>query len=229
MMETDPANIEVIGLDPSYTGFGVSSRKDTFVVSTKPSDTQTTSQNCQRRCQEVMWRIAHHITSELDPAKTILFIVEGPSHGKANHGFEVGWMMNEIYNRLPTLINRPASILEVPPSTLKKAITGNGGPDKDKLRMKASIKEKYGVEFELDKGGNKADSFALYKYGIGVLTGLIEHHITARRGKGGRKNKPSKGNSKRAIHSGSTSKTRATRAVSARDTTKRKRTARSLN
>lgn len=225
MMETDPNNFEVVGLDPSYTGFGVSSRKDTFVISTKPNDSQTISQNCQRRCQEVMWRIAHHITSELDPSKTILFIVEGPSFGNANHGFEVGWMMNEVYNRLPTLINRASSILEVPPSTLKKAITGNGGADKNKERMKAAIKEKYGVEFELDKGGNKADSFGLYKYGIGILNGSIEHHITSRRGKGGRKKQASNRNPERAKSNASTSKSRVSRGR-AKTTTTRKRTAR---
>lgn len=108
-----------------------------------------------------------------------------PSYGSHGALFEAGWMLCEIYNRFVLNLTggRRAVIVEVAPTQLKKWATGNGGPDKGKLRMKAAIKERWGKEFERDPKGNLTDAYALYKYGIALLNGEIEHKPTPRRGK----------------------------------------------
>lgn len=170
------------GLDPSLRGFGVSSGKETIVIATEPSDLQTTSQNCQRRCQEIIAKIVAFVNRNYDPDDIIMFVLEGPSFSSHGHGYEVGFLYAELYNRLINMINRPCTICEIPPGTLKKWTAGNGRADKD--QMKAAIKEKWGVEFEQDRGGNKADAFALYKYGVAILEKEIDFKPTLRRGQG---------------------------------------------
>lgn len=177
-----------LGCDPSLTGFGISAGdKETIEVATVPSDLQSQSQNLQRRCQEIIGKLMAFVNRNYDPDDEILMVVESPSYGSHGGLVEAGWMLCEIWNRVPFMLGgRKVSIIEIAPSTLKKFAAGSGHADKD--MMKAAVKERWGKEFELDKKGNKTDAYALYKYGIAVLDGSINYVRTPRRGKGkGRK------------------------------------------
>ncbi len=172
-----------LGIDPSIRNCGVSSGKDTIVIHTEPSDLQTGSQNNQRRCQEIIAKIVAFINVNYDPDDVLMVVLEGMSLSPgSNHLAEMGWLFCEIYNRLPSMTTRPLTICEIPPSTLKKFVTGKGNAPKED--MKRFVKEKWGVEFELDRGGDKVDAYALYKYGVAILEGEIEFVPTKRRGRG---------------------------------------------
>jgi hypothetical protein len=172
-----------LSLDPSLCGFGVSAGdKETIEIQTTPSDAQTQSQNLQRRCQEIIGKILLFVNRNYSPEDELLIVLESPSYGSHGGLVEAGWMLCEIYSRLPTMLDQKVSIIEVAPSTLKKFTTSNGRADKD--AMKAAIKEKWGKVFERDPKGNLTDAYALYKYGIAVLNGEIEYTRVPRRGKG---------------------------------------------
>jgi hypothetical protein len=173
-----------LGLDASYTGFGVSSGKETIEIKTEPNNEQTTSQNCQRRCQEIVAKIVAFVNRNYAPDDAIMVVLEAPSFGSFGNPFETGWLFCELYNRLMSMVNRPMTICEVPPSTLKKWVTGSGKTTDGKEPMRAAVKERWGVEFEMDKKHNKGDAFCLYKYGVAILEGDIQFTPTARRGKG---------------------------------------------
>ena len=173
-----------MGLDPSLRGFGVSCGKDTIVICTQPSDLQTQSQNNQRRCQEIVAKIVAFVNKNYDSDDIIMFVLEGMSMNSfgANHLAEMGFLFSELYNRLPSMINRPCTICEIPPSGLKQWVHGKGNADK--AQMKESVKERWGIEFEMDTGGNKTDAYCLYKYGIAIIEGIVEFVPMARRGQG---------------------------------------------
>lgn len=182
------SDIKVCAFDPSLTGFGVSAGdKDTIEIPTSPMNEQTQSQNLQRRAQEIAARILGFVNKNYDPQDELMIVLESPSYGSKGGLVEAGWMLCEIYNRVvPFMLGgRKATIVEVPPKSLKKWATGNGNADK--TMMKAAIKERWGKEFERDPKGNLSDAYALYKYGIAILNGEVDYQRIPRRGQGGKK------------------------------------------
>lgn len=187
--------IKPLGIDPSYRGFGASCGKDTIVIATEPIDTQTISQNCQRRAQQIISKLIPFINNNYDSDDELLVVVEAPSFGShGGHLFEMGFLFCELYNRLPSMIHNKMTIAEIPPSTFKKWLTGKGRSAKgeSKADHAKAIKERWGMEFELDRGGNKADSFGLYKLGVAILEGQYDFKPTARRGQGKKRKKNEK-------------------------------------
>lgn len=176
----------VLGLDPSIRSTGVSNGKEHILIKTKPSDLETLYGNLLRRCQEIVAKLVIFIKKNYSPEDEILLVVEGAALSPgANHLFEMGWLYDEIHTRLPAMLDQKLHIIQVPPTVMKKWISGKGNTPKENLP--AIVKEKYGVEFELDKGGDKCDAFILYKMGVALLEGAYQYTPSPRRGKGGKK------------------------------------------
>lgn len=174
----------VLGIDPSLRGCGVSSAKEQIVIKTEPND-GTQAQNLLRRCQEIIARLVIFINQNYSPSDEILVVLEAPvlnAMGGAHHPFECGWLYNDLYSRLPAMVDQKLTIIEVPTSTLRKWAVGKGNMPKD--QMKLEVFKRFGVEFELDPGSDKLFAYLLYKYGVGVLEKSVEHTPVPRRGKG---------------------------------------------
>lgn len=191
---------KVCGIDPSLRGCGVASSKEQIVIKTEPSDLETPSGNLLRRCQEIVAKLVIFINRNYSPDDEILVVIEAPvlnAMGGAHHPFECGWLYNDLYSRLPAMLDQKLHIIEVPTSTLRKWAVGKGNMPKD--QMKLEVFKKFGMEFELDPGSDKLFAWLLYKYGVGVLEKSVEHVPMARRGKG-------KANAKRTTDSKKSSK-----------------------
>lgn len=83
--------------------------------------------------------------------------IEGYSFGSRGRAvFNIGEMGGVLR---VALYEAQIEILDVPPSTLKKFVTGKGNADKEQMRI--AIKEKYKIDFDDD---NEADAFGLAHY-----------------------------------------------------------------
>lgn len=99
------------------------------------------------------------------------FIGRTPSHiiiegylvhmkGNAIGLVEVGWHIRRgLLERFPK-----ATIIEVPPTSLKKFVTGKGNADK--VAVATALSKRYGRAFDSD---NMADAFGLMKFGCVLL------------------------------------------------------------
>lgn len=108
-----------------------------------------------RRKREVAGRINNEIIERL-PSTTVVFI-EGYSFGSQHRGQSIA----ELTGIIKHYLNQ--SLLKtyiVPPTVLKKFMTGKGNSDKNIMLLK--IYKKYGKEFTND---DEADAFALAKLG----------------------------------------------------------------
>lgn len=183
----------VLGIDPSIRSTGVSNGKEHIIIKTEPSDLETLYGNLLRRTQEIVAKLVIYINKHYSPDDEILVVLEGAALSPgSNHLFEMGWLYDELHTRLPAMLDQKLHIIQVPPSSMKRWISGKGNTPKEELP--AIVKEKYGVEFELDKGHDKCDAFILYKMGVAILDGTYTHVPPPRRGKGkGRKKKAKDG------------------------------------
>ena len=91
----------VIGIDPSFTGCGISDGVRHEIISTKPRDGEDHFAGLQRRCNELLDRIVAFVGKE---SVAHLFIeapmMAMPAHG-GSHLFDLGWLMNDLVNCLP--------------------------------------------------------------------------------------------------------------------------------
>lgn len=175
----------VIGLDPSFTAFGVSDGVNHGVIKTAPRDSDPTqAASIQRRCREIVraldkWGVQNH------PVDDLVYYIEAPSFGSASmasHLYELGWLMSEIHGSVGQYIEK---VVEVPPTTLRKWATGKGNTKKD--AMKLAVYKKFGVEFENDPGCDKLFAFLLCKFGEAVEAGEVEFKPSSLRGQNRRK------------------------------------------
>ena len=112
---------------------------------------------------ERIQKIARAVTGYILTHKPDLIVIEGLSYGSKNTtslcqlaklNFSV-----EIY-----CYQMEHPYLMVPPTTLKKFITGKGNAKKEVMLMK--ILKRYGLEFE---NNNLADAYALCRYGESLI------------------------------------------------------------
>jgi len=80
--------------------------------------------------------------------------------GNAISLVEVGWHLRSgLMERFPK-----ATLIEVPPTSLKKFVTGKGNVDK--VAVATTLSKRYDVDFASD---NMADAFGLMKFGSVLL------------------------------------------------------------
>ena len=147
--------MRVIGLDQSYTGFGYctdgKSIKKSFATSTFPNP-------IDRLLAVEIW-LAQQLRNEGD---VDLVVMEGYANG-AKFGREMagelGWAVKRTIREV--LFVDP---LIVPPTSLKKFVTGKGVAKKQ--IMLAHVFRQWGEMYSDD---NQADAFALEKFGLSYL------------------------------------------------------------
>lgn len=106
--------------------------------------------------------IRERVFAEVEKYSIVLAVMEGYAYDSVGRVFELG----ELGGVLKTeFCIRGIPCISVPPASLKKFATGNGGAAKDKM-IKA-VAEKYGFE---TKNDNIADAVALAKLGEVYLT-----------------------------------------------------------
>jgi crossover junction endodeoxyribonuclease RuvC len=89
-----------------------------------------------------------------------LTVIEGPAFGMKNTNCI--WQLGELAGIVKQyLYLHEFKVLIVPPTTLKKFITGKGNAKKDMMML--AVYKKYGVEFADD---NQCDAYALARMGI---------------------------------------------------------------
>ena len=149
----------IIGLDLSLcaTGIAVINEKGDIIekklIVSTPKEENTP--RLLKICLTIMEIINRH--------KPNLAILEGPAFGvsKTISIFQLGELAGMTKEKL-FIQNIPFRI--VPPTVLKKFITGKGNAPKDIVMLK--IYKKYGIEFE---DNNLADAYALARYGVQFL------------------------------------------------------------
>lgn len=163
---TDPAATGdgpiVVGLDLSLTATGYAGPDGTRVIKSNGHKGDTLAQRFDRLdtlCREVTYFALCH-----DPIPfPDLVCVEAPSLGQGRQGGThdrsgLWWMV------VKSLMEHGPEVIEVPPATLKKYVTGKGNAQKPDVRM--AIFKRYGLDIADD---NAADAFALRAIGLDLL------------------------------------------------------------
>ncbi|MFD1940553.1 hypothetical protein ACFSKW_54780 [Nonomuraea mangrovi] len=142
----------VVGLDLSLTGTGIAT--DTGAQRVRCGDLRGTPR--------FSW-ISEHIFADGTTQAADLVVIEGPSYGSmsgAGHHEAAGLWWHIVY-RLD-LCEVPYAV--VPPSTLKKYATGNGGASKPDMRM--ALFQRAGID---ERDDNKVDAWWLRAAGLDAL------------------------------------------------------------
>jgi hypothetical protein len=176
-------SLTIVGLDPSFSSFGVVHAQNQFGSWTDISS--------RRFCTEPGWspkvradQLLAQIHAFIPPFHTTtshMFVVEGPSFGSALAGalWDAGYLMRCI-DELAAEFG--AALYIVPPATLKKFVTGKGNTPKADMNL--IVYKKWKVEFEDDPGRDKLFAYCLYRYGLALANGEIEHTPPPLRGMG---------------------------------------------
>jgi Holliday junction resolvasome RuvABC endonuclease subunit len=154
----------VMGLDLSLTGTGVVAVDNNWRIVEKRLITSSPKEENTPRLAKIALSI-HLCVGKILPD---LVIIEGPAFGigKTTSMFQLGELAG-IVKRDLFIANYPFII--VPPTVLKKFVTGKGNAKKDLMLL--AIHKKFGEDFEDD---NLADAYALARYGFQFLNPVIK-------------------------------------------------------
>jgi Holliday junction resolvasome RuvABC endonuclease subunit len=150
--------MRVVGIDQSYTGFGYSvdgvAKKRSFPAGRYQNDTHRLS---GIRDWFTQWLTLHHNSAGVD-----LVVMEGYANA-AKFGREVAGELGGVVKLAvwDVLLHEP---LIVPPTSLKKFVSGSGGAKKNTMLL--HVYRKWGQEFSDD---NQADAFALEMFGLAYI------------------------------------------------------------
>lgn len=152
--------MRVIGIDPSFTGCGISDGTRYAIIKTKPGV-------IIKRCREIEIEMQRFIGAE----KVDIIVVEAPafSPNRAKFGitnlFERGYLYRGI-DQLADMLG--ARVISVEPTVLKKFVCGKGNAGK--IEVPLAVYKRWGIEFGHDPGGDMAHAFALVKYGESIAS-----------------------------------------------------------
>lgn len=150
--------MRVVGIDQSYTGFGFSvdgeSKKRAFPASKFDSDVHRLA---SIRQWLTGWLVLQQNREEID-----FVVMEGYANG-AKFGRELAGELGGVV-KLVVLDTIKQTPLIVPPTSLKKFVTGKGNAKKNEMLL--GVYKQWGVEFSDD---NQADAYALEKFGLAYL------------------------------------------------------------
>lgn len=159
-----------IGFDPSLTSFGISDGTSHGAIRTIPG------RDTLARVDDIMIEAAIFIAG-----REAIWVYEGPSIGSAMAG--ALWDAGYLRARIDLLAREYGAVIyTVPPSTLKKFVTGKGNTPKADMALK--IWKKWAIDFADDKGADKLMAYCLHRYGLAVLAGDVEHVAPKLRGSG---------------------------------------------
>lgn len=148
----------IIGLDPSLRGFGmcVIDAEGKVYLSEWATEPQTTVRGRVKRFR----RMAAPAVEAVKRYAPELVLIEGYAFSSKGQGILDRSECRGIL--LDRLEGYPDAIVEVPPTTIKKFVLGQGRSTKDspisKTTVVSALVKRYGQEFQTD---NQADAFAL--------------------------------------------------------------------
>lgn len=150
--------MNVFGIDPSIARTGLA-RPDGSTVSIKAT---ADSSDPLRRLHQLVTQVAHELKRW--PEATLLVVEGYMLHGPSSGTTKI--RLGELGGAIRLLAwERGLDVVEVPPSSLKLAATGNGSAGKDRM-----------VEAALADGGHpanhdEADAYHLHRLGVRALAG----------------------------------------------------------
>ena len=151
----------VIGVDPSFSGFGVSDGELTTSFAAR-------GVTLREKCGSLYASLATFL--DLVLGEPMLWLIEKPFivAGKQNdrnprHPFNMGYLMSHLDDLAESL---DVEVLEIDHGKLKIFTTGTGAASK--IDMATFAFEKWGKRFRND---NECDAFALYQYGCALQRG----------------------------------------------------------
>lgn len=152
-----------IGIDQSYSGFAISALTENGVYRT--TVTSFTGKGADR-----LSAIVDHVRDELIGYKITDVAMEGYAYGS-----QMSHMLGELGGVLKLTLKHDFGIypIIVPPTSLKKYVTGKGNAGK-KSQMLLNVYKKWGVEFTDD---NAADSYALARIALGLKNTEYEQDV----------------------------------------------------
>lgn len=148
----------VIGLDLSMTATGYAGPDGTRVFTSTGHKDATL---VQRSARLIMLRSS--IAAAVEAQQPDLVLIEAPSLGQGRQGGThdrsgLWWLVVSF------LLSLGVEVIEVPPATLKKYVTGKGNAQKPDIRME--LFKRFDIDLRDD---NEADAFALRALGLDVL------------------------------------------------------------
>lgn len=145
-----------IGLDPSFTGTGlVVLNKDADIV-----DKQLIKTSSNQCMEERLINIVKDLDKFIDSDNNSnLIYIEGPSYS-SNGAFTLQMGALHYYIRI-FLYKNSLEYVIIPPTKLKKFVTGKGNCKKELILLK--IYKKWGVEFD---DNNIADAYGLARMAL---------------------------------------------------------------
>lgn len=157
--------IKIIGLDLSLTSTGICS----FHSETKLFNARAVKTSNKFKYEHRYAQILEEIKKEITGADRYIFFIEGYSFGSFPRSSSMSYLLElggvvKFY-----LSNSLFEFVSVPPTLLKKFITGKGNAKKED--MKLHTYKKYGEEF---KTSDATDAFGLaamgcaYSLGVGI-------------------------------------------------------------
>lgn len=175
----------IVGIDPSFTHFGVYDGKTAHVIKTDPvRDVSEEVSIIQRTTQiiKALDKITMAIVSDVQ-----LWYIEAPmfrvpAHG-GSHLYQLGFLMCSLHEYVRYLADSglTTKILQADKPTVLKTLFGRARIHKAVLPE--VVFDKYGVRFERDAGLDRLHAFLMWRYGIGCIDGEWTHYPAARRGK----------------------------------------------
>ncbi len=170
----DQGRIVPIGLDPSFSNFGISDGIRSERISTSAKD------SARDRATEIVHSVSVFIHEHQAKYETVILVIEGPIFfgSDASAVWDAGYLMARL-DQL-AMINR-VDVLVVNPTQLKKFVCGKGNAPKTEVAL--DILQRWNVRFTDDRGADKAHAFALHKYGLAYLDGSLEHVPAKKRGR----------------------------------------------
>jgi crossover junction endodeoxyribonuclease RuvC len=147
----------VMSIDPSLTGFAICIlNEDAEVLYTSEKGTKAVK-TLKGRLNRLRG-LADNARKIAEDFKPDLILIEGYSYGSSGRAIislaELGIMVRDRLSGTSTLV-------EVPPTTLKKFITGKGNASK--VQIASTLAKKYDISFTSD---NHADAYGLAQLGL---------------------------------------------------------------
>ena len=143
----------VLGIDPSLSNFTAISSNGNREYQIKP----------KTRGVERLIEIRSKLDSMIMIEATDLVVLEGYSYCSVGLTYQIGELGGIIRVRLKELgiSETRGNLLIVPPTKLKKFVTGKGNSKKDELMMR--VLKRWGYE---SKNNDVADAYSLMRYGL---------------------------------------------------------------
>jgi len=148
--------VKVLGLDPSLTSFGLC---EVDVMDDNATQWTMTSHVFKSKYKGVsrLVDIRYHLDQVIAEVEPDLVVLEGYAFARPNQAHQIG----ELGGMIRLLLDgHKLEPLIVPPTKLKKFVTGKGNAKKDLMLMYTS--KRFGVEFD---NSDESDAFGLAMFG----------------------------------------------------------------